>query len=117
MHVLADALDEVGRQRLVAVVLGQEAPAPTSERSQVDGVAGQLALGDQRVDDLLAGLVGLGAEHLAPPRVEVAHDVAEHLGGNGDVRSEEHTSELQTLMRISYADFCLENKTIQTQHK
>src|SRR3546814_5142753 len=25
----------------------------------------------------------------------------------GDTRSEEHTSELQSLMRISYADFCL----------
>src|SRR3546814_7822860 len=29
-------------------------------------------------------------------------------------RSEEHTSELQSLMRISYAVFCLKNK--QTQH-
>src|SRR3546814_6160465 len=27
-----------------------------------------------------------------------------------DVRSEEHTSELQSLMRISYADFCLKQK-------
>src|SRR3546814_2648105 len=27
-------------------------------------------------------------------------------------RSEEHTSELQSLMRISYAVFCLKNKTI-----
>src|SRR3546814_2427580 len=27
------------------------------------------------------------------------------------MRSEEHTSELQSLMRISYADFCLETKT------
>src|SRR3546814_5245400 len=27
------------------------------------------------------------------------------------VRSEEHTSELQSLMRISYAVFCLQNKT------
>src|SRR3546814_7609894 len=27
------------------------------------------------------------------------------------VRSEEHTSELQSLMRISYAGFCLKNKT------
>src|SRR3546814_10594858 len=26
-------------------------------------------------------------------------------------RSEEHTSELQSLMRISYAGFCLKNKT------
>src|SRR3546814_6336124 len=28
----------------------------------------------------------------------------------GDARSEEHTSELQSLMRISYAVFCLKNK-------
>src|SRR3546814_2230417 len=27
-----------------------------------------------------------------------------------DIRSEEHTSELQSLMRISYAVFCLKNK-------
>src|SRR3546814_1319995 len=30
-------------------------------------------------------------------------------------RSEEHTSELQSLMRISYAVFCLKKKKIQTQ--
>src|SRR3546814_5663974 len=32
-----------------------------------------------------------------------------------DLRSEEHTSELQSLMRISYAVFCLKKKTLQTQ--
>src|SRR3546814_6718867 len=33
-------------------------------------------------------------------------------------RSEEHTSELQSLMRISYAVFCLKKKTTQqTKHK
>src|SRR3546814_6612931 len=31
---------------------------------------------------------------------------------NLDARSEEHTSELQSLMRISYAVFCLKKKTI-----
>src|SRR3546814_3308798 len=31
-----------------------------------------------------------------------------------DVRSEEHTSELQSLMRISYAVFCLNKKKTQT---
>src|SRR3546814_9180183 len=54
----------------------------------------------------------------AAQRVAVAgkdHDI-----GDGDVviaaitsctnRSEEHTSELQSLMRISYAVFCLKNK-------
>src|SRR3546814_6022552 len=30
-------------------------------------------------------------------------------------RSEEHTSELQSLMRISYAVFCLKKETTQTQ--
>src|SRR3546814_6749974 len=32
------------------------------------------------------------------------------LGGAGIERSEEHTSELQSLMRISYAVFCLKKK-------
>src|SRR3546814_3591580 len=31
-------------------------------------------------------------------------------------RSEEHTSELQSLMRISYAVFCLKKKKRQTTH-
>src|SRR3546814_2290620 len=31
-------------------------------------------------------------------------------------RSEEHTSELQSLMRISYAVFCLKKKTIQNNY-
>src|SRR3546814_1245243 len=31
-------------------------------------------------------------------------------------RSEEHTSELQSLMRISYAVFCLKTKTQNTEH-
>src|SRR3546814_1789385 len=32
-------------------------------------------------------------------------------------RSEEHTSELQSLMRISYAVFCLKKKRQQNNHK
>src|SRR3546814_2582463 len=32
-------------------------------------------------------------------------------------RSEEHTSELQSLMRISYAVFCLKKKTHKKHHK
>src|SRR3546814_2107508 len=32
-------------------------------------------------------------------------------------RSEEHTSELQSLMRISYAVFCLKKKKKKPQHK
>src|SRR3546814_7929593 len=38
---------------------------------------------------------------------ELSHMQYEH---DRDRRSEEHTSELQSLMRISYAVFCLQNK-------
>src|SRR3546814_3384845 len=41
-------------------------------------------------------------------------DVADHLG---DARSEEHTSELQSLMRISYAVFCLKKKKKKQKFK
>src|SRR3546814_2871221 len=37
--------------------------------------------------------------------------LASHFAAYGGNRSEEHTSELQSLMRISYAVFCLKKKT------
>src|SRR3546814_6365166 len=37
--------------------------------------------------------------------------------GEGVERSEEHTSELQSLMRISYAVFCLKKKTQEYKQK
>src|SRR3546814_1872225 len=59
------------------------------------------------------------------PAAEVVRTIKE-FGGDA-VRSEEHTSELQSLMRISYAVFCLKKKTTnesdinnilaKTQHK
>src|SRR3546814_9731990 len=36
---------------------------------------------------------------------------ADSAAPTGSMRSEEHTSELQSLMRISYAVFCLKKKT------
>src|SRR3546814_1300195 len=40
-----------------------------------------------------------------------ADGAGNHRAGQGDLhRSEEHTSELQSLMRISYAVFCLKKK-------
>src|SRR3546814_2688530 len=57
-------------------------------------------------------------------RVQHAVVVGLPDAGNGDrgvlqdQRSEEHTSELQSLMRISYAVFCLKKKkSISTQYK
>src|SRR3546814_3535782 len=56
--------------------------------------------------------VGVPADGKWGPRTASA--VAKALGMNGKprimARSEEHTSELQSLMRISYAVFCLKKK-------
>src|SRR3546814_10593463 len=39
------------------------------------------------------------------------------FGRLAEPRSEEHTSELQSLMRISYAVFCLKKKKIMTSNR
>src|SRR3546814_8709801 len=50
-----------------------------------------------------------------PPASPLRRQVADHidLAAPGVLRSEEHTSELQSLMRISYAVFCLKTKKTQ----
>src|SRR3546814_7584790 len=40
------------------------------------------------------------------------HERGVHAWNYGDIRSEEHTSELQSLMRISYAVLCLKKHKI-----
>src|SRR3546814_19468587 len=64
-------------------------------------------------------LVGAGKDAELSDRqlrklIAAAHGVLKTLGGSDAVlalhRSEEHTSELQSLMRISYAVFCLKKK-------
>src|SRR3546814_1827361 len=86
-----------------------------------------VALGD-RVDDAAVGedQVDVGERQGLPLRVEgrvqsgvppgihalrvLAGDLGTLLGRQFGIRSEEHTSELQSLMRISYAVFCLKKK-------
>src|SRR3546814_4468618 len=56
--------------------------------------------------------VNLVGQSLGPLLVGVMSDHFSAAYGNlGLRRSEEHTSELQSLMRNSYAVFCLKNKT------
>src|SRR3546814_7365015 len=69
------------------------------------------APGGFRHDGPFAGPEGLRlAIALAAGEVDVEHM---DLVVGGDHRSEEHTSELQSLMRISYAVFCLKKKNKQ----
>src|SRR3546814_4823312 len=56
----------------------------------------------------------LGPLLLVEDRCEVAADVGGGETAGDGLRSEEHTSELQSLMRSSYAVFCLKKKTYRT---
>src|SRR3546814_9548383 len=61
-------------------------------------------------DDLEARHL-LGVHHIVAGDAEAGFEqFLEMLRRNRDFRSEEHTSELQSLMRISYAVFCLKKK-------
>src|SRR3546814_3902561 len=67
----------------------------------------RLANGGKRPKTDLAGF----ARRIAPPPVPCTAPVAAIYTKRD--RSEEHTSELQSLMRISSAVFCLKKNTIQ----
>src|SRR3546814_8209392 len=60
------------------------------------------------------GFGGISVGGIVSNRKVFGPMLAEDLAVGND-RSEEHTSELQSLMRISYAVFCLKKKK-QTQH-
>src|SRR3546814_9537841 len=49
-----------------------------------------------------------GTQEISQSLLTTIHGTGAHAG-----RSEEHTSELQSLMRISYAVFCLKKKTVE----
>src|SRR3546814_2613259 len=76
----------------------------------------------QSLDRLTARLLtGIGdvLDAEKPDRVIVQGDTATVMAAALAARSEEHTSELQSLMRISYAVFCLKKKIkmkITTKH-
>src|SRR3546814_7169009 len=59
------------------------------------------------------GAAVTGAD-INPEMLGVGMERAKKRGLEGLVRSEEHTSELQSLMRISYGVFCLKKKNIKT---
>src|SRR3546814_5717731 len=80
-------------------------------RERRRNLASQLSGGEQQ-------MLAIGRALMTNPRLLVL-DEATEVTGTID-RSEEHTSELQSLMRLSYAVFCLKKKTTprqKTSHK
>src|SRR3546814_2596209 len=58
----------------------------------------------------MAGMSHAGMDHSNMGHAEMAKSGTSSQSGMDHSRSEEHTSELQSLMRISYAVFCLKKK-------
>src|SRR3546814_557914 len=61
-------------------------------------------------------MVGLILRKLLAMLTSLTAGHAFHAANAAHLRSEEHTSELQSLMRISYAVFCLKKKNNKTIH-
>src|SRR3546814_1003080 len=99
-----DADLAAGRHRLLVGAGGVEDDGPRASPLHGQRPVDLLVVGveeqqERVVDDALAPGVGIG------DRVAV-----EEQADGQRVRSEEHTSELQSLMRISYAVFCMKKK-------
>src|SRR3546814_9252951 len=78
--------------------------APASSATADDQIATVLVTARRREESLEkvpTSITALGAQQLAQQGIVSQSDLQ---------RSEEHTSELQSLMRISYAVFCLKKK-------
>src|SRR3546814_19844666 len=79
-------------------------------------LVGQPAVGvhrrkEQQIAALARGLVHAAHDLAKEFAVKIGQHHADRMAlGSAQARSEEHTSELQSLMRISYAVFCLKNK-------
>src|SRR3546814_6086262 len=94
--------------------LGQRCPRRAAERAARCGQddPGQAGMG-RGVGQALAVDPRLGGRQTLEYRVVLAvdrHDGRAAVARSRHQRSEEHTSELQSLMRISYAVFCLNKK-------
>src|SRR3546814_3289978 len=98
-----------------------EAAAKAGVRTVIVGVANRGGILPDHWLDMLVKALDLGMDLASGlhKRLTDFPRLVEAAGKNGRrlFRSEEHTSELQSLMRISYAVFCLNQKHMKTQIK
>src|SRR3546814_7228029 len=105
-------LDQAGRAAAGVVGLRRREAASGLEahhRHQVLGLGAEPGGHGLDFVDEFRGDVGVALDAGNPVVVELAVG-RRHVGRRGSRRSEEHTSELQSIMRISYAVFCLKKK-------
>src|SRR3546814_4958305 len=111
------------RHTRCALVTGVQTWLFRSDRATRAGVARPArptaGAGGGQLQRAAAGLRPLERRHrwAAGRHFCFARCVARFRRSAGGTRSEEHTSELQSLMRISYAVFCLKKKKRKKQEK
>src|SRR3546814_990050 len=89
------------------------AASGSAQRLGYTAAAGQQPFQDLVVVRRRAVAVQVRNHDAGEPTAVAVEDRSADVGDADDVaRSEEHTSELQSLMRISYAVFCLKKKNI-----
>src|SRR3546814_2689882 len=119
-----------GEKKIALVARGVDRPVqfrPPRTNDAPHIMAGDETIRPQILRDLqkigeLHRLVAAHAGNRSPSRQIAFGEIVHHLRAEAAFiiqhimrdRSEEHTSELQSLMRISYAVFCLKKKTIKT---
>src|SRR3546814_5141656 len=91
--------------------IGSPAPRFAAASPSLTGTAPQLPR-DLVIDKLHRRII---MELAINARIAHLENMSRSL--NRRIRSEEHTSELQSLMRISYAVFCLKKKKYQQNRK
>src|SRR3546814_8923076 len=99
--------DLIGKAVLVEPAGHQDREGQGDNRS---GKGGQCQGDGERVGEAGEGADRRADQRVAPRRVRPCRPVTRRGAAAERQRSEEHTSELQSLMRISYAVFCLKKK-------
>src|SRR3546814_1561397 len=92
----------------IGVIAGYDGIRPGS--TEDSDIAGD----DQTADGLLYGLEAGYDVDFGRAVIGAEGEISGPTGKVTNERSEEHTSELQSLMRISYAVFCLKKKKVPT---
>src|SRR3546814_638442 len=116
VHEMADALRTVLAGQIYVPPFLSDLNVRKTSAADDDGVAHETALTGRQFQVLNLLAAGRSNKEIARLLCIAEGTVKVHIAAAFRMRSEEHTSELQSLMRISYAVFCLQKNNILTDH-
>src|SRR3546814_9466675 len=111
---MTDIVITAAKRTPVGSFLGAFAATPAHElgRVAIEAAMAQAGITGEDVSEVIMGQVLTAGQGQNPARqAAMAAGIPQEIPAWGVNRSEEHTSELQSLMRNSYAVFCLKKTT------